>query len=159
MRTAEALNFCGAPVSESPTDGDLVLEVTPLTATAGSASIPIEVTLRNAGTERVVGTTGTAPAITFSADGVTLWHTSGIHDSAGVLVDLEPGESMTYPATFEPVVCGPEDETGAPEGLPADLPAAPAGEYRLSAALDFMPNDGTAGPVVVTGPAADAELR
>ena len=83
-------------------------------------------------------------------------------------VDLAPGESMTYAATFDPVICTTEDEavageSGAEEsdadGLRENLPAAGVGTYRVSAAIDFIPDDGSTGSVLVTGPAAPAVLQ
>ena len=161
MPSAGTLNSCGAPLVELSSSNGLVLEVTPVTATAGSADIPIEVTMRNEGSTALVGSTATMPVITFSRDGVVLWHTSGSQDASGVRVDLAPGESMTYAATFEPLICTLEDESEGSDsdGLREDLPAAGAGTYRLSAAIDFIPDDGTSGPVLVTGPTAPAELR
>ena len=162
MPSATTLNTCGAPLVELPSANGLVLEVTPVAATAGSADIPIEVTLRNDGSTTLIGSTATTPVITFSRDGVVLWHTSGSLDASGVRVDLAPGESMTYATTFEPLICTVDDESQAEEsdsdGLREDLPAAGAGTYRLSAAIDFIPDDGM-GPVLVTGPPASAELE
>jgi len=163
MPSAATLNSCGAPLVELPSANGLVLEVTPLTAPAGSASIPIDVTLRNDGTVSLVGVTASLPIITFSVDGVVLWHTVGPQDASGVRVDLDPGESMTYVTTFEPLVCTAEDEADAAEndadGLREDLPTAGPGSYRLSAAIDFIPDDGTAVAVLVAGPSAPVELR
>jgi len=163
MPSAATLNSCGEAVVDIPSSNGLVLEVTPLAATAGSANIPIDVTLRNDGSVRLVGVTASQPIVTFSRDGVVLWHTAGVQDSSGVIVDLDPGESMTYATTFEPLICTADDEPEAVEGdadgLREDLPAAGVGSYRLSAAIDFLPEDETAAVVVVTGPAAPVELR
>lgn len=163
MPSASTLNSCGAPVVELPADNGLVLEVTPVTAEVGSVNIPIEVTLRNDSAVAVVGSTASIPIITFSADGVVLWYTNGIQDSSGVVVDLDPGESMTYATTFEPVTCSADGAADSAEtdadGLREVLPAAGAGSYRVSAAIDFIPDDGTARVIVVTGPAAPVELR
>jgi hypothetical protein len=160
MPSAPNLNSCGAPVVDLPSTNGLVLEVTPVSAAAEAASIPIEVTLRNDGTDTMVGVTASQPVVTFSRDGVVLWHTAGIHDSSGVLVDLEPGESMTYVTSFEPLICTPDDEADADaDGLREDLPAAGAGSYRLSAAIDFIPDDATAATILVTGPSAPVDLR
>lgn len=163
MPSAANLNSCGATVVEMPSGNGLVLEMAPVTAMAGSADIPIEVTLRNDGTVALLGVTASQPIITFSRDGVVLWRTGGIQDSSGVRVDLKPGESMTYVTTFQPLVCTPEYEADAAEsgtdGLREDLPPAAAGSYQVGAAIDFIPDDGTTGVVLVTGPAAPVDLR
>jgi hypothetical protein len=49
---------------------------------------------------------------------------------------------MEFPATFEPVRCAPEDEDL--EAFRPDLPAAGAGTYQISAALDFSSDQITA---------------
>jgi hypothetical protein len=53
-------------------------------------------------------------------------------------VDLAPGESLEYTASFDAVECGPEDD--GPDGFRADLPALAPGTYELSAAIDFAPD-------------------
>lgn len=159
MSSAASLNTCRAPlVADLPSPNGLVLEVTPVAATAGSVDIPINVTLRNDGSTRLVGSTGPAPVITLSADGVVLWHSSGIAETPRVPVDLEPGESMSYAVTFDPVVCGLEDEPDL-DGFGKDLPDAAPGAYLLSAAIDFVPSDGATGSGLVTGPVAPAVLH
>jgi hypothetical protein len=89
----------------------------------------------------VTGTTGGRPSVTFARDGVTLWHTNGPQDLIARVVDLAPGQSMSYPAVFEPLVCGAEDD--AAESFRAYLPAAGPGGYTLSAAIDVTSEDGT----------------
>ena len=78
--------------------------------------------------EPVTGTSPSAPAVTLSQDGITLWHSNGPVDASAVLVDLDPGESMDYAATFIPVRCAPEDDTL--DQFPARPPRAPAGRVR-----------------------------
>jgi hypothetical protein len=161
--TAASLNTCGASVVELPSPNGLVLEVTPVTAPAETADILADVTLRNDGPLTLVGTTATTPVIAFSRDGIVLWHTSGSQDASGVRVDLDPGESMTYLTTFKPLICTPEDEAEASgsdsDGLREGLPAAGPGTYQLSAAIDFIPDDGSSGSVLVTGPSSAAHLE
>jgi hypothetical protein len=153
---AERLNLCGAPVAEQvPSAMGLVITVAPVTASAAERGIPITVTLTNAGDERVTGTTGGRPAVTFARDGVTLWHTNGPQDLIARVVDLAPGQSMSYAAVFEPVVCAPQDD--AAEAFRADLPPAGPGDYTLSAAIDVTSEDG-ATIEQVTGPPAAATL-
>lgn len=154
---AEKLNLCTAPLAEvAPAENGLVISAGPIVAAAGDRHIPVTVTLTNTGDRQIFGTTGTEPALTLSRDGVTVWHTNGAHDAMARIVDLGPGESMTYAATFEPVVCGVDDE--ALESFRANLPAAPAGTYQLSAAIDVTHNDGLYIDLV-TGPAAEVRLR
>jgi hypothetical protein len=158
--SATSLVSCGAPVADhAPGDG-LVLEVTPVTAEAGTAGIPIDVALRNDGTVSMLGVTATQPVVVFSRDGVVLWYSDAIQDASGVRVDLAPGESLTYRSTLEPLTCAADDEASAADGggLGEDLPTASVGSYRVSAMIDFIPDDGTQ-TVVVTGPAAPVELR
>ena len=153
---AEKLNRCAAPVAEvAPLANGLVITAEPVIAAATDRSIPVTVTLTNGGTESLLGTTGSRPALTLSRDGVTLWHTNGPSDMMARIVDLGPGESMTYQTTFEPLVCGAADESL--EAFPADLPPAGPGTYQLSAAIDLSHDDGSALDLV-TGPVVDVIL-
>jgi hypothetical protein len=154
---AEKLNLCTARVAEPvPSLTGLEISVSPVTASATSRAIPVTVTLTNAGAEPVVGTTGSRPALTLSQDSITLWHTNGPQDLLARIVDLAPGESMTYETTFEPTVCGVEDDTL--ESFRTDLPAAGPGAYQLSAAIDVTrDSDGLVD--LVSGSAADVTLN
>jgi hypothetical protein len=155
-RPAETLNLCAAPVAEvAPAENGLVISVAPVTAAATAGSIPVTVTLTNGGAEQIFGTTASRPQLTLSSDGVTIWHTNGPTDLSARIVDLGPGESMTYETTFEPLVCGPEDD--AAEEFRGDLPAAGPGTYLLTAAIDVMHDDG-ATIDLVTGPAVAVTL-
>lgn len=154
--SAWTLQSCGAPVADTePAENGLTLDVEPLSASAGSDEIPVMVTMHNDSERRVVGTTVPTPVLTLSADGVVIWHTT-VTALSIVVVDLEPGETMTYPASITPVVCGSEDQLTNPA---SDLPAAGPGSYELRAAIDFIPDDEAAGPAIVTGPAAPVVLR
>ncbi len=153
---AEKLNLCSAPVAEvAPAENGLVLTVEPVTASAGDHGIPTIVTMTNTGTEPVSGTTGGRPAMTLSKGGVTLWHSNGPQTMIAVPVELAPGETLQYPATFEPVRCGVEDDMG--ESFRDDLPEVGPGVYQLSAAIDFTRNDGSFIDLV-TGPAVRVTL-
>ncbi|HEV7742278.1 MAG TPA: hypothetical protein VGO65_07650 [Pseudolysinimonas sp.] len=153
---AEKLNLCTAPVAEiAPAENGLVITLQPVTAAATERSIPVTVTLTNGGTDQIFGTTGSRPALTLSSDGITIWHTNGPQDLMARIVDLGPGESMTYQTTFEPLVCGVEDDTA--EAFAPDLPAAGPGTYLLTAAIDVMHDDG-ATIDLVTGPAVAVTL-
>jgi hypothetical protein len=154
---AERLNLCSGPVADvAPAANGLVLTVEPVTASAADHGIPTIVTLTNTGSDPVSGTTGGRPAMTLSKGGVTLWHSNGPQTMIAIPVDLAPGESLQYPATFEPVVCGTEDDTA--ESFRDDLPAVGSGVYQLSAAIDFTRNDGSFIDLV-TGPAVRVTLN
>jgi hypothetical protein len=154
---AEKLNLCSAPVAEvAPAENGLVLTVEPVTASAGDHGIPTIVTMTNTGSAPVSGTTGGRPAMTLSKGGVTLWHTNGPQTMIAIPVELAPGESLQYAASFEPVRCGVEDDAG--ESFREDLPEVGAGVYQLSAAIDFTRNDGSFIDLV-TGPAVRVTLN
>ena len=147
---ADKINLCEGPVSEvapSPTGLELTTHFDD--AAAGSDVVTGTVTLTNTGDEPVMGTSGTWVAITLSQDGATLWHTNGAHTEMSRVVDLAPGESMEYDASFEPVVCSTSDDEA--DSFAADLPALPAGDYQVSAAMDIVVD---ANAELVTGPAA-----
>lgn len=154
---AEKLNLCMAPVAEVvPAENGLVLSVEPVTAAAGDHGIPTIVTMTNTGTEPVSGTTAGLPSMTLSQDGVTLWHSNGPQTMIAIPVELRPGQTLQYPATFEPVRCSAEDDMG--ETFRQDLPEVGPGLYQLSAAIDFSRNDGSAIDLV-TGPAVRVSLN
>lgn len=154
--SAERLNLCTMPVVEmTPVENGLVISAAPVTAAAEARSIPVTVTLTNTGSGSILGTTASRPALTLARDGITIWHTNGPLDMSARIVDLGPGESMTYETTFEPVVCGVEDD--AVEGFRPDLPAAGPGTYLLSVAIDVSHDDGSAIDLV-TGPAVAVTL-
>jgi hypothetical protein len=153
---AEKLNLCTAPVAEvAPAENGLVLSVEPVTASAGDHGIPTIVTMTNTGSVAVSGTTGGRPSMTLSRGDITLWHTNGPQTLIAVEVELGPGESLQYPATFEPVRCGMADD--AAETFRDDLPELSPGVYQLSAAIDFTRNDGSFVDLV-TGPAVRVTL-
>ena len=152
--SAEDLNLCMAtPAGMADSTADLVLSMDFPDAAAGSASVEGTVTMTNVGTEQWTGYTAAAPTITLSQDSVVLWHTNGPAIQLARNVDLAPGESMEYSASFEPVICGVEDDSL--ESFRSDLPAAPAGQYQLSAAIDLLGDDDA---VLVTGPTETVEL-
>jgi hypothetical protein len=137
---AEKLNLCEGAVSGSvPSASGLRLEVTfPNSAPVGTVAVDGIVRLVNTATERVIGTTAAQPAITLSQAGIVLWHSPPAGDLSAVAIDLAPGQSREYAASFVPVRCSVADDEAA--SFRADLPAVPAGGYELSAALDFVPS-------------------
>lgn len=136
---ADRVNLCAATVVDvAPSQYGLQLDVEfPASATVGTSAVQGMVRLTNTSDSRVEGTTPAVPAITLSRDGVVLWHSNGPTIFSVVDVDLAPGASLEYPASFVPVQCGVEDD--AAEAFRADLPALPAGGYELSALIDFAP--------------------
>ncbi|WP_213813967.1 hypothetical protein [Glaciihabitans sp. dw_435] len=154
---ASRINLCGGTLAEvAPSDSGLVLTTHFSDAAVGAKSVAGIVTLTNTGTATVKGWTGPTPTVTLSQKGIVLWHSNGPEIALGVQVDLAPGESMDYKTTFTPVVCGVEDDTA--ESFRDDLPAAPAGVYQLSAAMDVSSDD-TGDALLVTGPLSNITLK
>ncbi len=161
---AERLNLCGAPLAEvAPSSLGLRLDVAfAQTALVGSSPVTGVVRLTNTSGVTVSGTTAATPAITVSQAGTTLWHSPSPGDLSAVTVNLAPGESLDYSATFVPVRCEPEDD--ATEQFRPGLPPLPAGNYELSAALDFVsdlpPTDSSTDELeLVTGPRSAIVLQ
>ena len=160
--SAERINRCGAPLAQvAPDASGLVFSVDfPATASATAARITGQVTMTNTGTERLTGSTAASPAITLSQDGTVLWHSNGPTVMMVTMIDLAPGASTTYAASFTPVRCTEEDEQA--ESFRADLPSVGPGSYGVSAAIDFSRTD-AAGTFVstdlITGPVAPITLQ
>lgn len=156
---AEKLNLCDGAVAPSvPSASGLRVEVAfPANAAVGTAAINGIVRLVNTGTERVTGTTAAGPAITLSQSGTVLWHSPVAGDLSAVVIDLAPGQSREYAASFVPVRCAVADDEA--QSFRADLPAVPAGSYELSAALDFVPSAPGAQPDVVSSAPSPLTLR
>lgn len=163
---AEKINPCtGALADPAPADDGLVLTVQPVDAAAATRDIPVIVTLTNTGAEPVTGSLSPFPVLTLSRDGVVLWHSNGAVPSLAREIDLAPGASTDFPTTFEPVVCGVEDD--ARPSFRSDLPPVGPGTYRLSAAVDFRPatttepsgGDLSGAAVLVTGPTSPVTLH
>jgi hypothetical protein len=151
----EKLNLCGGPLAEmAPSPSGLSISVAFPDAAVGTAPVEGTATLSNGGSETITGYTAASPAITLSKDGTVVWHSNGPMIMLAVDVNLAPGESMTYPVTFTPVVCGIEDDSA--ESFRDDLPAAPAGEYQVSAAIAVM---GETTVDTVVGPTSPVTLR
>ena len=152
---ATTLNLCAAPVADvEPAASGLELTVDFPDATAGSDLVEGIVTLTNTGDTSVTGTTAASPQITLAQNGIVTWHSNGAMIALAAEIDLAPGESFDYAASFTPVVCGPADD--AAEGFRVNLPAAPAGAYEVSAAIDVLDGDTVE---LVTGPSSTVTLR
>jgi hypothetical protein len=148
---AEKINLCGGALSEvAPNVAGLVLATSFGPADASADRVSGTVTLTNSGSEHIIG----------SKDGIVQWHSNGSIAAKGVLVDLAPGASMTYQASFQPVTCAVEDDTNV--SFRADLPRVAPGVYQVSATLDLSRQnaDGSfLSPDLVTGPASEVTLR
>ena len=152
----DKINLCTGTVSDvAPSQYGLQLEVvSPGEIAAGTAPVAVTVRLTNTSGDRVVGSTAWLPAITLSQGGIVTWHTNGTTDSSYVQINLAPGESIEYTTTFTPVRCDVVDDEG--ESFRTGLPPAEAGEYALSALIDFTPDASMLGPTteldLVSGP-------
>jgi hypothetical protein len=152
---AGKINLCTGTLAEvAPSESGLELTVDFPDATVGQSSVEGVVTLTNTGTEAVTGYTAASPAITLSRDGTVLWHSNGAMIALAVDVDLDPGESLEYAASFQPVICGIEDDTA--ESFGEKLPPLPSGEYQVSAAIDVI---GESATDLVTGPTQTVVIR
>jgi hypothetical protein len=158
---AEKINLCGGPLSEvAPNAAGLVLTSSFEPADASADRVSGTVTLTNSGSEHIWGTSAATPAVTLSKDGVVRWHSNGPTIAMAALVDLAPGASMTYQASFQPVTCAVEDDSA--DRFRDSLPHVAAGVDQVSAALDlsrqnadgaFLSSD------LVTGPTSEVTLR
>lgn len=156
LAPAQKINLCTGGLAElAPASNGLLLTVEPIEAAATDRSIPATVTLTNTGTAAFSGSASPFPALTFSRDRIVLWHSNGAVPSLAQLIELAPGASLTFSTTFEPAVCGVADDERT--SFRAELPAAGAGNYGLSAVLEVTNVDGSA--VVVSGPVAAVTLR
>lgn len=158
--SALSANRCGLPSVEAGASSSGLLLTTDFPLTAAANGLPVEgvVTLENTGEQRVVGLTAAQPVIVLSRDGVTVWHTTSGSLSVGTLVDLAPGQSKQYPASFTPVLCTEEDEDAL--SFPVDLPPLGTGTYRVRALLDLVPlaSARDAAGELVGGPGQDVAL-
>ena len=152
---ADKINLCTGTVAEvAPSSSGLELTVDFPDAATGSSSVEGTVTLTNNGTEPVVGYTAAGPAITVAQNGIVLWHSNGAMIAMAVDVNLAPGESLEYATSFQPVICGVEDDMA--ESFGEKLPPLPSGTYEVSAAIDLI---GESATELVTGPASTVTLK
>jgi hypothetical protein len=155
---ADRINLCGGAVADvAPSATGLVLTTefgTESAASVGAKSVTGVVTMTNEGTETVTGSTAVSPAITLSQDGVVLWHSNGAMIDMATVVDLAPGESMEYQASFVPVICDVEDDLA--DSFRDDLPEAPVGVYEVSALIDLSTDMGVE---LISGPPSTFSIR
>ncbi|PJJ72749.1 hypothetical protein CLV46_2325 [Diaminobutyricimonas aerilata] len=138
LAPAYKVNGCeGAVALPVAVDGLTVDVEFPADAPVGTPLAGV-VVLTNDGVAAVRGTASAPPATTLGEEGIVRWHSSDL--GAVAVIDLAPGASVRLDATVQPVRCTADDE--ALPSLPDDLPAVPAGEYTVSAALDVTLSDG-----------------
>ncbi len=153
---AQKVNLCTGTLADiAPASNGLVLTVGPVTAAAADRSIPATVTLTNTGSTAFSGSASPFPSVTLSRAGIVLWHSNGAVPSLAQQVELAPGASMTFSTTFEPLVCGVQDDERS--SFRAGLPPTGPGSYQLSAVMAVSGADGSS--ALVTGPAAGVTLR
>ena len=158
---AERINLCGGALAKAaPNAAGLVLTTSFEPADAAADRVSGTVTLTNSGSEHIMGTSAVTPTIILSKEGIVRWHSNGSMAAIGAIVDLAPGASMTYQASFQPVTCGVEDDSSL--SFRDNLPHVAAGAYQVSATLDLSRQnaDGSfPGTDLVTGPASEVALR
>lgn len=150
---AEDLNSCGE-IRATPDPSGYGLELTvqfPAEASVSSPTIDGIVTMTNTSAEPVSGITAIGPTVTVSENDLVV-AVSAPSDYAEEMVDLQPGESLEYAASFVPARC----DVATTEPLPT-------GNYELSGAIDFTPDGlGPNDPALadlVTGPPSQITLQ
>ena len=148
---------CGiSPLTVAP--NSLGLELTtsfPESVPADGSSVSGLVTVTNTGNSRVRGTTSVEPIVSLSRNGVTVWHTSGSAADLARHVDLEPGQSAIYSASFRTIQCNPDDENPATVG--DNLPALVPGPAEVTATITYFSDTGDS--FLISGPAESIILR
>jgi hypothetical protein len=138
----QAAPSCGSPLPAAvPAPDGLTVTVSFPSASVGTKDVPGVVTLTNGGTEKISGT-ASSPTIVLSRNGTAVWQTTTT-DSAGHVVELAPGQSMTLRGDLMPVDCAARN--------------APAGRYSVSGTVDVRLATGVT--VTVTGPASTFTLN
>lgn len=146
---------CGAPVTDPVGSDILALVITLPTIVEPEERIPFTVTLRNDGPDPIVGTASSAPYVSFARDGIVVWHSYATQDASAQVVDLDPGESMTFETSFDRVICATEDDLVMPDP-DNPLPLAPSGDYELRAVVVVATETGPS--LIATGPALPIEI-
>ena len=158
---AEKINLCGGALSEvAPNAAGLVLTTNFEPGDASADRVSGTVTLTNSGSEHITGTSAVTPTIILSKEGIVRWHSNGSMAAMGALVDLAPGASMTYQASFQPVTCSVEDDSTV--SFRDNLPHVAAGAYQVSAALELSRENADGSFLstdLVTGPTSEVTLR
>jgi len=140
LAPAYKLHACGGMLGGVPEDGIPGVRVEiefPDEAPAGD-TVHGTVEVTNDTGEPLVGVMSDVAATTLSRDGVVLWHTPRMDRT--LPVDLDPGESTTLQASFEPRICSAEDD--GREDFRQNLPTVDPGLYDVSVAFDIERDDG-----------------
>lgn len=160
LAPASRLNLCGGTVAEvAPSPSGLVLSPQFDSADASSALVTGTVTLTNTGAASITGSSAVTPEITLSKDGRVLWHSNGAMIAMARTIELAPGASTSFTASFAPVTCGVEDDES--DLFRENLPHVAPGVYQVSAALDVtrVGNDPQVVIDLVTGARSSVTLR
>jgi hypothetical protein len=139
LAPAYKINACGGMLGVVAEDGltgvSVAVDFPEEAGLAGTVQGSVEITNDTGAPLR--GVMSDVAATTLSQDGVVLWHTPRLDRT--MPVDLEPGESTTLVASFEPRVCSAEDD--GREDFRADLPSVEPGRYDVSVAFDIEQPD------------------
>lgn len=149
-------DVCGASATDPVASDTLALDITIPTTIDSDERVPVTITLRNDGPDRIVGSSGSAPYVSLASDGIVVWHSYAIQDASARVVDLDPGESMTYESYFERVVCATEDDL-VMDDQDGALPLARPGDYELRAVIVVATEAGDI--VLATAPPHPVEIR
>ena len=140
LAPAYKINACGGMLGTVAEDGltgvSVAVEFPDEAATGDTVRGTVEIT--NDTGEPLRGVMSDVAATTLSQDGLVLWHTPRMERT--LPVDLDPGESTTLQASFEPRVCEAEDD--GREDFRPGLPAVDPGQYEVSVAFDIERQDG-----------------
>ena len=140
LAPAYKIHACGGMLGVVPEDGLTGVSVTvdfpDEAATGDTVRGAVEVT--NDTGEPLRGVMSDVAATTLSQNGLVLWHTPRMDRT--LPVDLDPGESTTLDASFEPRICSAEDD--GLQNFRADLPEVDPGAYEVSVAFDIARDDG-----------------
>ncbi|MET4159646.1 hypothetical protein [Agromyces sp. PvR057] len=147
----DAVNRCGERIASATdaADGPLTAAiVAPTGPVASGSDAVVRVRIVNEGPTVVEGSLRSAPSVTVSDDGTTVWHPAAL-DAGLVPVRLAPGGQLELEGAFTAEACTAADEQDG--ALAADLPALSPGAYELSAAIGFVGATGSS-PVLIVSP-------
>jgi hypothetical protein len=148
-------DVCGAAVTDPVTSEGVTLEMTLVTTFEPGQRLPVTVTLRNDGSDRIVGTAASTPYVSLAQDGIVRWHSYATQDASARRVELDPGEQMTFESYFDRAICGSEDDL-VMDDPDTDLPLAPAGHYELRSVVVISTDDGAT--LLAATPPTDLEI-